>query len=89
MKLLTPEDRQRLKARYDMLDQGYRVLRECAGQQRLAILRGDSEAVLRIDITLMATSVNVGGYWSDIQSILMPPAAQPEPAPMPPKETVQ
>jgi hypothetical protein len=96
MKQFTPEERQRLEARYAMLDLAYHVLRQCATLQREAILKGDYGAVLIADTMLMTVAGPASRCWSDIQSMLVPAAesvstAEPdatEPEP-PVKETIQ
>ena len=95
MKQLTPEERQKIEARYELLDLGYLVLRQAAYFQRRALERGDYEATLHIDAILMNTSKSVSGCWASIQAFLIPPAApaaDPDPEPEPTaaaKETIQ
>lgn len=75
MRNLTPEERVRLNFLYDLLDLGYRGLREASQIQRAAILHGQLTATLTADIHLMALSKANTAAWTEIQQILNPPAA--------------
>jgi len=101
MKQFTPEEIQKLEARFDTIDMGYLILRVAASMQRRGLLHGDYQGVLLADTNLKITNNTIQRCWQDIQALLDPAPsaasiAEPEPEAAAeehletaPKETIQ